>query len=210
MKNVKEIFYQGRIDGGIFIGAMNEEPLVEELISEGFQVAIVDQFLPGRTEENRIVVNFDSEHCVNAAVDYLVSLNHRQIGMITGDMKRHSGKAKYDVFLSAMHRQGLSINEEWILSSNFSETGGYAATKQFLETEIPLPTAFMAANDSVAFGAIRAMQEHGLQIPEDLSIIGFDDHHFSARFKPALTTLRFDFDDMMQQVTSTLNSAHRK
>jgi LacI family transcriptional regulator len=203
IKSVKEIFYRGRIDGGIFIGAMNHEPLVEELISERFQIGIVDQYLPGRSEENRIIVNFDND-CVHVAMDYLVSLNHKQIGMITGDMKRYSGMVKYEVYLNAMKRHGLPIEKDWIISSDFSEEGGYAATKQFLESNIPLPTAFISANDSVAFGVIRAMHEHGLHIPEDISIIGFDDHGFSARFKPALTTLRFDFDDMMQQLTSSL------
>lgn len=206
-RTIKESFYQRRIDGGIFIGAANHEPLIEELIAEGFMVAIVDQHLPGRTETNRLVFNFDNETGVGQAIDYLVNLGHKRIGIINGDMNRHSGPSKWRGFQDAMLRNDLPIAEQWILPGDFNEASGYKAIKTFLALKIELPTAIFAANDSVAFGAIRALNESGLRVPQHISIIGFDDHIRSAHYNPALTTIRVDFADMMDKLTKTLISS---
>lgn len=202
VRSVKDIFYQRRIDGGIFIGAANREPFIEHLIAEGFTVGIVDQELPRDVEPNRIVVNFDNDRGMMMAVGHLYGLNHRDIGIVNGDMKRFSGPNKYEGFEAAMRRYGLPIRERWVLPGGFSEESGYEALRAYLQSGEPLPTAMIMANDSVAFGAIRALQEAGLSVPDDLSVIGFDDHALSARFKPALTTVKVDFAEMMRQLTA--------
>ncbi|MEH7418498.1 LacI family DNA-binding transcriptional regulator [Neobacillus drentensis] len=199
---VKAVFYQNRIDAGIFMGADNHEPFIEELIAEGFIIGIVDQNLPGRDEANRIVYNFDSDNDVIKAIDYLVSLNHRHIGIINGDLKRHSGSARYKGYLKAIEHHGLPIRKEWILPGDFNSDSGYNSMKNFLKTNLELPTAFFAANDSIAFGAIRALNEKGLNVPADVSIIGVDDHALSAFFPPPLTTFKVDFRGMMQRLTN--------
>lgn len=204
IRTIKESFYQRRIDGGVFIGAANHEPLIEELITEGFMVAIVDQHVPGRTEPNRIVFNFDNETGVGQAVDYLVSLGHTRIGMINGDMNRYSGPSKRRGFQTAMERHNLPVNPEWILPGDFNEASGYRAIKDFLKAGTELPTALFAANDSVAFGAIRALKESGIRVPQHVSVIGFDDHFRSEHHRPPLTTIKVDFADMMDQLTKTL------
>lgn len=206
-RTIKESFYQRRIDGGVFIGAANHEPLIEELIAEGFMVAIVDQHLPGRTESNRIVFNFDNETGVGQAIDYLVSLGHERIGMINGDMNRYSGPSKWRGFQAAMARHQLPLVQQWMLPGDFNESSGYMAIKEFMKSKMELPTAIFAANDSVAFGAIRALKESGIRVPQDVSIIGFDDHILSAHSSPALTTIRVDFADMMDKLTKTLISS---
>jgi len=202
--SVKETFYQGRVDGGIFIGAANHEPFIEELVAEGFMVAIVDQFLPGRNEPNRVLVNFDYESSLHAAVDYLADLGHRNIGIINGDMKRFAGPAKYDAFVRAMERRGLGVRGEWVLPGDFNEASGYEAAMHLVRSVKELPTALIAANDTVAFGVMRALEECGVRIPQDMSLLGFDDHALSARCQPPLTTFRMDFDKMMTQLTRLL------
>jgi len=204
IERVREIFYQRRVDGGVFIGTDNHEPFVEELIAEGFIVAVVDQDLPGRSEPNRIVFNIENELGAMKAVDYLVSLNHRNIGAINGNMKRFAGPAKYQGFLQAMHKHALNVRESWIMSGDFNESSGYRAMLALLKTNSELPTAIFTANDSVAFGAIRALQEHDMKVPDDISIIGFDDHVLSARFQPALTTVRVDFRAMIEKLITAL------
>ncbi|WP_424767213.1 LacI family DNA-binding transcriptional regulator [Paenibacillus sp. sgz302251] len=205
-RTIKESFYQRRIDGGIFIGADNYEPIIEELVSEGFIIAIVDQHLPGRHEPNRIVFNFDNITGVGQAIDYLAELGHKRIGMINGDMNRYSGPSKWEGFQLAMERHRLPIEEQWILPGDFEEASGYKAIKELLKTASELPTAIFAANDSVAFGAIRALKEAGIQVPRDISIIGFDDHTLSVHYSPPVTTIRVDFSEMMADLTRTLIS----
>ncbi|RKP53884.1 LacI family transcriptional regulator [Cohnella endophytica] len=204
VRSVREIFFQRRIDGGIFIGASDREPIIEDLISEGFIVGVVDQEPPGLPESNRLVANFDNDSGMRQAVDYLAELGHTDIGVINGDRNRLSGQTKFEGYQAAMASRGLSVNPSWVLAGSFHENGGYDAATVLLERKGDLPTAIIAANDSVAFGAIRAFKEHGVRVPEDISVIGFDDHALSERHHPALTTIRVNFGDMLEQLTSNL------
>jgi len=204
INNVKEIFYQRRIDGGIFIGTDHYEPFVEELIQEGFIIGVFDQEHPEHTSGNRIVANFNNESGMKQAIAYLVGLGHREIGVINGNVKRLSGARKYEGFRQAMDIHSLPINPSWVVAADFTEEAGYAATKQLLENKVSLPTAFVAANDSIAFGAIRAFREQGIQVPGDISIIGFDDHVLSEKHSPPLTTVKVDFKRLFKDLLSIL------
>lgn len=204
VRSVKESFFQRRIDGGIFIGAANHEPMIEELIAEGFAIGLVDHHLPGKQEPNRIVYNFDNASGIDQAIEYLASLNHRHIGIIKGDMKRHSGPDKLNSFLHAMEKRGLAVRPEWILEGDFDQQAGYVAMTRLLDGRGEWPTAIFAANDSVAFGAADALHGRGMRIPDDISLIGFDDHSLSARFHPPLTTVRVDFSKVMGGLTNAL------
>lgn len=205
IRGVKDIFYQRRIDGGLFIGAADDEPFIEELVSEGFWIACVDQSFEGREEQsNRMVSDLNNVVGMKLVVSHLADLNHREIGHIGGDLTRYSGVAKREGFLKAMSELGLDVNEEWVLPGGFHEADGYERMREFLASGKRLPTAMVMANDSVAFGAIRALREHGLDVPRDISIVGLDDHALSARFQPALTTLRVDFAGMLEQLTASL------
>ncbi|MBB6732102.1 LacI family DNA-binding transcriptional regulator [Cohnella zeiphila] len=207
IKGVMDIFYQHRIDGGIFIGAASREPFIEDLVKAGFTVGIVDQELPERPEPNRIVSTFNNDAGMKMAVAYLSGLGHTSIGTINGNMNRLSGQTKYEGFLAAMRMCGLKVNPDWVLEGDFQENSGYEAIQTLIGRGIMLPTALIAANDSVAFGAIRALKENGLRVPEDLSVIGFDDHAMAAKHHPALTTIRVEFEDMLKRLTSRLIAA---
>lgn len=197
---IKEIFYQGRIDGGIFIGCSNHEPLLEELIGEGYVIGIFDQNNTGRTEPNRVIVNFDGDTAENA-VNYLVGLNHRKIGIIHGDLRRYNGIQKFDGFIKGFRLNGIEAVNDWIRYDSFSEKAGYKNMKDILEKSVEYPTAMSCANDSIAFGAINAIKDLGLKVPDDISVIGIDDHMRSAGFNPPLTTFRVDFNKMFSTLT---------
>ncbi|WP_274653045.1 LacI family DNA-binding transcriptional regulator [Paenibacillus humicola] len=204
VKNVTDMFYQRRVEGGLFIGAASREPFIWQLADEGFEVAIVDQRLSEAGESNRIVAEFDNEKGMSLAVRYLASLGHTEIGVINGDMSRLSGVTKYEGFLHAMEKCSLRVRPEWIVQADFNEEAGYREIGRLADSGTPLPTAFIAANDSVAFGAIRALNERGLQVPGDISIVGFDNHGLSARFNPSLTTVGVKFESMMKRLTASL------
>jgi LacI family transcriptional regulator len=197
---IREVFHQQRVDGGIILGAKNHEPLVEELISEGFVLGIFDQDLPGKEEKNRIVVNFDDEGTSRKAIRYLHGIGHRRIGVLNGDIRRAAGVAKQSGFLAAAVELGIEIKPEWRLYTDFSDNGGYEAMQRFLAEGSALPTAFAAANDSIAFGAMRALKEKGVAVPGDLSIVGIDGHPMSAYVHPSLTTFQYDFLGIMRRL----------
>jgi LacI family transcriptional regulator len=214
MRNVQEVFYQKRVDAGIFVGGANHEPLIEGLIAEGFVIGVVDQDIPGRQEPNRIVMNYDTLEGTDKIIRYLAELKHTKIGMISGDLKRHSGASKYNQFFKTMEQLGLKVNPSWIVQSDFNEKSGHQAMTGFILKNKEFPTAIFAASDSIAYGALRAMQEHGLKVPEDISLIGYDDQIISSYINPALTTLRIDYKGMMKsltmQVITTLESDNRQ
>jgi LacI family transcriptional regulator len=206
---VKDVFHQRRIDAGIILGARNQEPVVEDLIAKGYVLGVFDQQLPGHHEANRVVSNLDDESTARRAVEYLYGLGHRTLGILNGDVRRNAGAAKRDGFTGAARALGMECRPEWTFASDFSERGSYEALRARLsELKTHLPTAFAAANDPVAFGAIRAFQEAGLKVPEDVSVIGIDDHPLSPFVQPALTTFSYDFhavfQDLIQRVVSVL------
>jgi LacI family transcriptional regulator len=207
VRKVKETFYQQRIDGGIFIGAANHEPLIEELIAEGYIVGIIDQNIEGRYESNRVVCNFGNMQGMKQGVDYLAGLNHRKIAFITGDPLRCSGPEKLEGFKNAMASHGLDVDSRWIIPSDFTEKGGYSSVRQWLKTVHELPTAIFACNDSVAFGALAALKEADLIVPDQISLIGFDDHALSSRIQPALTSIHVDFTEMVHTLICNIIEA---
>src|SRR5262249_37793549 len=147
---------------------------------------------------------FNNDSGMKQAVAYLAGLGHSRIGVINGDMNRLSGQTKYEGFKTAMGMCGLQVNPKWVLDGDFHETSGYDAIQTLFSNESDLPTAIIAANDSVAFGAIRAIKEHGLRVPDDISMIGFDDHALSAKHHPPLTTIHVDFNAMLKRMTTYL------
>jgi LacI family transcriptional regulator len=197
-------FYQRRVAAGIFIGARNREPLIDQLVADGCAVGVFDQRPPSRPEPNRAVVNYDDSATSRAVIAYLASLGHREIGIIDGDRARYAGMMKHRGFLAGMRANGLTVNERWTRDGDFQSEGGYRAMRDLLAANTRLPTAVAAANDNTAFGAMRAMEEFGLRIPEDISIIGVDGHPFCPYARPPLTTFEYDIDAMLRGLVTAV------
>jgi LacI family transcriptional regulator len=202
--SIAETFYQRRIDGGVFIGARNREPVIEALVAEGQVVGVFDQTPAGRHEPNRVVANFDDARTAASVIDYLARLGHRDIAVIHGDRKRNAGVLKHQGFMQGMKAHGLPIVDQWMLSGDFQSEGGYRAMAGLLRDAKALPTAVATVNDNTAFGAMRAIAEAGLRVPEDISIVGIDGHPFCAYARPPLTTFEYDFQEMMHGLISSV------
>jgi len=138
-----------------------------------------------------------------AATEHLLSLGHRRIGAITGPhgwVASVDRLAGYRVSLAAA---GLSADPELIAKGNFTNESGYAGAVELLSLRKP-PTAIFAFNDEMAVGAMRAAEERGLQIPRDLSIVGFDDVEKTQIVTPSLTTVRQPLAEMGRMAVSLL------
>jgi len=193
---VKQIFMQGRIDAGIFIGAKNNEPLIEELISKEKIVGIFDHYHEGREEPNRISVNFERD-TGEKVIDYLYELGHRKIAIIDGNMNFYSCLMRHYSFIKGMLNNGLDIRSEWLIYSDINEDDGYAAGINLLEKCAGnLPTAICTMNDALAYGVYRALEQYDIKIPGDISVIGIDNLEKSANITPRLTTFAFDFQEV--------------
>jgi LacI family transcriptional regulator len=200
-RSVREAFLQKRVDAAIFTGMVNKEPFIEELVADGYIIGVLDQETPRSAEQNRIVYNFNHRETAKNAILYLTKLGHKKISIINGNSASCSGIEKKLGFEDGLSQAEISIRQEWYRNSNCTGNNGYTITKEFLADEKDRPTAICCASDSIAFGAIKAIKEEGLEIPGDISVIGMDDHVFSALADPPLTTFRQDYREIVKALT---------
>lgn len=149
------------------------------------------------------VINFDNTAGIHAAIDYLVHLGHRDIGFLRGESRNSDFSERWAAFLAAMNVHGLPVRPEWVWHARPIVSAGEELGAQFL-AQCPRPTAILAANDNLALGLQRSLLAHGLRIPEELSIMGFDDIEASSIVYPGLTTVRLDWTAMGRMATEHL------
>jgi len=130
-----------------------------------------------------------------AATQHLIDLGHRRIGLIGGPAGVLCSRARLDGYRGALDTAGLALDPALILYGDFHHESGYIQGGRLLELPDP-PTAIFAASDQMAYGACEAARERGLRIPQDLSIVGFDDLSVSRWFSPPLTTVRQPLAEM--------------
>jgi len=134
---------------------------------------------------------------------YLLALGHRRIGFITGSMSLGCARERLDGYRAALHDHGVAPDPELIREGLFQQPRGYAAAVELLNLENP-PTAIFASNDVMAFGAMEAARERGKKIPDEMSIIGFDDIPQAAQVHPTLTTIRQPLEEMGRRAAKML------
>ncbi|ANQ58241.1 substrate-binding domain-containing protein [Vibrio parahaemolyticus] len=122
------------------------------------------------------------------AAKYLIDCGHTEIGCITGPLIKHQAQMRYEGYKRAMNEAGLEFNANWIIESDFECEGGYQAFKKMAERGT-LPSSIFVSNDMMAMGVINAANELGIKVPDDLSIIGYDDIHIAKFMSPSLTTI---------------------
>ncbi|MGL4192140.1 MAG: substrate-binding domain-containing protein [Vibrio sp.] len=122
------------------------------------------------------------------ATKYLMECGHRTIGCVTGPLVRHQAQMRYEGYKRALTDAGITINPDWIVEADFECTGGYQAFEKLCQRGT-LPSALFVCNDMMAMGVIQAAHHRGMQIPDDLSLIGYDDIHIAKFMSPALTTI---------------------
>ena len=122
------------------------------------------------------------------ATKHLIENGHKHIGIISGELTKTPAKTRYEGFLHAMKESGLTVNPDWVMEGFFEPEDGYECMNKILR-QTELPTAVFCCNDVMALGAISAIGEKGLRVPDDISIIGYDNIHASRFYSPPLTTI---------------------
>ncbi|MDR1913160.1 MAG: LacI family transcriptional regulator [Clostridiales bacterium] len=206
---VKRIFFQERIDAGIFVGTNNNEPLIDELIARGKIVSLFDYYHPEITAPNLITANFETD-TGGKVIDYLCGLGHKKIAVIDGNMNHYSSLKRHESYIAAMQRHKLEIRGEWMRYADIVESSGYSACKEMIAQCKKLPTAICANNDSAAFGVYTALEEANISIPDKISVIGIDGHPRSKFQKPPLTTFTFDFNQLFGSLVGRTIAAVEK
>lgn len=201
---VRKTFMEGRIDGGIFVGTSNNDPLVDELAGLDKMVGLFDYYHENEDVPNKISVNFDRDSG-EKTIDYLYGLGHRKIAIVDGDLSRLSCIHRHESYMRGLIKHSLPMQNKWMAYGGIVRESSYPATKKMLEAcGSDLPTAICANNDPAAFGVYQACAELGLRIPEDISVVGADGHPNSPYVSPPLTTFSFDFKEMFSSLVNRL------
>jgi LacI family transcriptional regulator len=187
----KEAFYvktiaNGLVDGLILVVPLATENYLEALPNRDFPYVLIDQ-----TDKTHGSTTVDATNWQGAydATNYLISLGHRRIGIITGQLQLNSTTERLDGYRAALDHARIPFVESLVVEGAYQTRKGHAAALKLLDVQ-PRPTAIFASNDLSAIGAIDAVRERGLNIPGDISIIGFDDIPQASLVYPKLTTVR--------------------
>ncbi len=177
---------QRKVDGVAIMTSEMEDHLKEEFSSRSIPLVFLDTGAAQPGISNIIV---DYPEGIGAAVRHLTALGHERIGFISGPMALTSARIRRKAFIESLKRSRVPIAQEYIVEGNHRMDGGHAAMERLLSLA-RRPTAVLASNDLTALGAMQKIFEHGLRVPGDISVIGFDDIELSAYIQPALTTVR--------------------
>lgn len=180
-----DLVHSGGLDGVILMNTYTDDPGIQELEAAGVPLVIIGS-LEGLSIPQ---VDIDNIAAAREMVEYLVSLGHRKIAMIVhAPLAFYAAAHRLEAYRQVLAEKGIPQKPEYIEVADFSEESGYRAMQRLLSVR-DRPTAVFAGNDMVAYGAIQAVLDAGLTIPEDISIAGFDDDYLSRYLNPALTTV---------------------
>lgn len=179
-----DILRQKKADGMIMLTARLEPHLLEEISLE-FPVVLACEYLEGSSIPT---VSIDNISGARKATEYLISLGHKRIGFLSGPMDVILSRDRLKGYKQAMAHHDLPVEPHLVQEGDFTFESGYNLMLKFLAFDKP-PTAVFASSDEMAIGAIKAIKSKGLHVPDDISVIGFDNIKFASIFEPALTTI---------------------
>jgi len=192
---------QKRIDGVIIMCTEYDDNTVNTISSQNSLPMVVMDWGPIDQHLDRIQDNsFQGGYL---ATQYLLANGHTAIGYIGGPLDKLPALNRFNGFSKAMAEAKLDIQPHWVIESDFQSEGGRSAMAQILGLG-QLPTAIFVANDMMALGVMCEAQKSGLNIPDQLSIIGYDNISFSAHFSPPLTTINQPKDRLARIAVNTL------
>ena len=177
-------------DGIILTTSHNNDHFMPRLQADNIPFVHIGRQLDTSQSNNPTsFVDVDNYLGARLATEHLIAKGHRHIATITGDLNMAPGIDRLRGFQDSLAEARLNVPSEWIIPGQFDPDSGYRGLKQLLAADF-LPTAVFTASDSTAIGALQAIQEHGLSVPQDIALVGFDDILEAASTNPPLTTIR--------------------
>lgn len=181
-RGMPKMVRERHVDGLILIGVFHEE-LLNRILSEQLPVVMID---PQNPIDGFAQIQIDNEYGAFLATEYLIHAGHKKIGFVSGDLNRLSFRQRLDGYLKALRVHQIEDDERLIRTGGLEN--GYQHFRSILSDQNP--TAIFAANDINAIRGYKAVHEMRLRIPDDISIVGFDDIDLASIAVPPLTTIR--------------------
>jgi LacI family transcriptional regulator len=197
---------RGMVDGLLLVLPRSPIDYIGTLASRTFPFVLIDHQGIGRDCPAVGATNWQGAY---HATEYLIHLGHTRIGFITGSMDLGCAADRQEGYRSALRTAHLDIDEELIYEGTFFQPDGYAGASELLNLADP-PTAIFASNDVMALGVMDAVRNRGFRVPDDVSVIGFDDIPQAAMVRPALTTVNQPLEKMGRVATQMLMELTQK
>lgn len=178
---------QKRVDGLLVMCSEYPDDLLKMLEENRNIPMVVMDWSESRGDFTDTVLD-NAFHGGYLAGRYLIDRGHRDIGAIPGQLERNTGGGRHAGFLKALNEANIAVRDEWIVQGDFEPESGHKAMQQILSQK-QRPTAVFCGGDIMAMGAICAADEMGLRVPQDISVIGYDNVRNARYFTPALTTV---------------------
>ena len=199
-----------RVDGLLITPVQDKDDDIKNLIDANIPFVVV-----GRDFKNIEVDAIYNDEVKGGflATEYLIKKGHKRIALIDGFLYKSPAKGRLEGYKKALRKYRIPLDESLISVGDINIEDGYERTKQMLEKNLDF-TAIFAYNDMMAFGAMQAIKEKGLRIPEDIGLVGYDDIPFSSLISPALTTIRLKKQELgaesVKLLLSRINGNRKK
>lgn len=193
------ILLQKQVDGILLVPACSNSKSVKFLHANNIPVVLIDRSIPDTQTD---LVRSDSEGGAYSLVKYLIELGHQRIVTITGPREVSTSSDRVAGYHRAMVEAGLQ-NSEGVYFGSYTQTSGYELTRQALALN-PSPTAIFGTNNFISIGVLKALRDVGLGVPEDVTVVGFDDLPASMVVDPILTVASQSTYEMGSQATELL------
>lgn len=173
-------------DGILLLASDIDDEAIIRNTAPSYPIILLDRELSARYVSS---VTVDNEAGAARMVQFLVDSGYREIGYLSGPMNSLDARHRLDGYRAALAANGIPFVHTWLLQGSFTQEGGFYAAKSLIAQE-RLPEVVFCANDEMAVGAIRAFQQGGYRVPDDIGVAGFDDINIAQYIRPALTTMR--------------------
>ncbi|HTZ56869.1 MAG TPA: LacI family DNA-binding transcriptional regulator [Acidobacteriaceae bacterium] len=185
MENCIRRLLERNVEGVAVMTFGIEAPLLEKLVSRDVPLVFMDVGLPNPRVST---LKVDYHRGIREGVQHLAALTHRRIAFVSGPLRQLSCELRKAAFVTSLEEIGVTPDPTLLLEGDHTLEGGIAAAEHFLRSK-NLPTAVMCSNDMTAIGVLRSFLRAGVRIPEEVSVIGFDDIHLAEFVHPPLTTV---------------------
>jgi LacI family transcriptional regulator len=197
-RTIRQVLQNKIIDGVIIASAILDDPLLEAVVEGKLPFVMVGRH-PKAPQVN--YVDVDNLNSSREIVTYLLRLGYQRIGTISGPQNMIAGLDRLEGYKTALRQWGIPVNPDLIVEGDFTEEGGYKAMQRLISRQ---PQAIFAASDAMAVGALHALREASLRVPEDVAVASFDDLPSSSHSEPPLTTVRQPIQRMGAVAAETL------
>lgn len=179
-----------------------DQPMIEQLVKRNVPLVFVDV---GPDRPAVSLLRVDYHRGIRQGVQHLAALGHRNIAFISGPPDQHSARARIDAFSTSLAECGIPLRQEWLVTGDHTMEGGIRGMEDILSRP-NRPTAIMCSNDMTATGVLHTAYRAGIRIPEDLSVIGFDDIQMARIMIPPLTSVLMSRIDLATAAVNALRA----